>query len=112
MSVTQRSKRLTDAYAEAEPMCKWPAVNAVVIRAIKTEKWSDDEILDALLRMAKENRSVTIDALRTELNGLPPGGRRPSTTDQRVAAIQALKRGPQGRAEELPPNTIPGSVIK
>ena len=72
LTVTQRSKRITDAYAEAEPMCKWPAVNGVVIKAIQTEKWTDAEIRDALLRMAKENRSVTIDALRIELAGLSP----------------------------------------
>src|SRR5580704_16122965 len=31
LTETQRSKRLTDAYAEAVPMCKWPAVNGVVL---------------------------------------------------------------------------------
>lgn len=36
-----------------------------------------------------------------------------STTDDRVAAIQALKTGPPGEAAEpLPPNTITGSVIR
>lgn len=72
LTVTQRSKRITDAYAQAEPMCKWPAVNGVVIKAIKSERFTDDEIRDALLRMAAENRSVTVDSLRTELGGLPP----------------------------------------
>lgn len=99
MSVTQRSKRLTDAYAESVPMCKWPAVNAVVIRAINAETWTDDAIGEALLRMAAENRSVTIDALRTELSGFPPpranrpavNAPRQSTTDLRVAQAQALK---------------------
>jgi hypothetical protein len=71
LSVTQRSKRLTDAYAEAEPMCKWPAVNGVVIKAIKSGKFADDEIRDALRRLAAEGRSVTVDTLRTELQGLP-----------------------------------------
>jgi hypothetical protein len=77
LTVTQRSKRLTDAYAEAEPLCKWPAVNAVVIRAIKSEKFTDDEIKAALLRLAAGNRSVTVDTLRTELQGFPlaPPGR-------------------------------------
>jgi hypothetical protein len=88
-TITQRSKRITDAYAEAEPMCKWPAVNAVVIRAIKAGKWADDEIQAALLRMAGENRSVTVDALRTELNGLPAWRHR-STTDDRVREGFAL----------------------
>ena len=72
LSVTQRSKRITDAYAEAEPMCKWPAVNGVVIKAIKSNRFSDDEIQAALLRMAAENRSVTVDSLRTELGGMTP----------------------------------------
>jgi hypothetical protein len=53
-------------------MCKWPAVNGVVIKAIQSGRYSDDEIRDALLRMAAENRSVTVDSLRTELGGLPP----------------------------------------
>jgi hypothetical protein len=72
LTVTQRSKRITDAYAEAEPMCKWPAVNGVVIKAINSKRFTDEEIRDALLRMAAENRSVTVDSLRTELGGLPP----------------------------------------
>ena len=75
LTTTQRSKRLTDAYAEAVPMCKWPAVNGVVISAIKSGKFSDDEIRAALLRLAAENRSVTIDSLRTELVGFTPQGR-------------------------------------
>jgi hypothetical protein len=92
LSITQRSKGLTDAYANAEPMCKWPAVNAIVIRAIKSEKFTDDEIRDALLRLAKEGRGVTVESLRVELAGLPPSnGHKPSTTDQRVNAAQALK---------------------
>jgi hypothetical protein len=71
LTETQRSKRLTDAYAEAVPMCKWPAVNGVVLSAVKSGKFSDDEIRAALLRLAAENRSVTIDSLRTELVGFP-----------------------------------------
>jgi hypothetical protein len=68
---TQRSKRLTDAYAKAEPMCKWVAVNGVVLKAIRSRQFSDEEIRDALLRLAGEGRSVTVDTLRTELRGLP-----------------------------------------
>jgi hypothetical protein len=97
LSETQRSKRLTDAYAEAEPLCKWPAVNGVVLKAIRSRRFTDDEIRAALLRLAAENRSVTVDSLRTELQGFSPnpqrpaGAPRPSTTDQRVADAQALK---------------------
>jgi hypothetical protein len=87
LTINQRSKRITDAYALAEPMCKWPAVNGVVMKAIKSERFTDDEIQAALLRMAAENRSVTVDSLRTELAGMPPrGGRAPKTTSPRDPA--------------------------
>jgi hypothetical protein len=75
LTITQRSKRITDAYAAAEPMCKWPAVNNVVIKAIKAERWTDDVILAAVLRLAETKRSVTVDALRFELD--PPDNVRP-----------------------------------
>lgn len=82
LGITQRSKRITDAYAAAEPMCKWPAINGIVIRAIKAERWTDDEIREALLRMAAEPRTVTVDSLRTELDGLPAGGNSRRSTHQ------------------------------
>lgn len=72
LTINQRSKRITDAYAEIEPMCKWPAVNGIVGKAIKIGKWSDAEIYDALLRLAKEGRGVTVESLRVELDGLTP----------------------------------------
>jgi hypothetical protein len=73
-TITQRSKRITDAYAEIEKMCNWPAINGMVIKAIKAEKWTDDEIRDALLRLAKEHRTVTVNSIRVELDGFPPFG--------------------------------------
>lgn len=72
LTPTQRSKVITDAYYAIEPMCKWPAVNGVVIKAIRVGKYSDAEIQDALLRMAKEGRGVTVESLRVELDGLTP----------------------------------------
>ena len=100
LSLTQRSKRITDAYAEAEPLCRWPAINGVVLKALKTERYRDDEIKAALLRLAGDNRPVTADTLRIELNGMPvsnlparingTNGRKPSTTDQRVGAALEL----------------------
>jgi hypothetical protein len=100
LSVTQRSKRITDAYAEAEPMCKWPAVNGVVIRAIKAERYSDDEIQAALLRMAAENRSVTVDSLRTELAGMPPPNR-PGSQPESTGAQRAQQAMNAGRAAQM-----------
>jgi hypothetical protein len=94
LTETQRSKRLTDAYAEAVPMCKWPAVNGVVLSAVKSGKFSDDEIRSSLLRLAAENRSVTIDSLRTELVGFPPNGRPVSRSQQETDAMfeRAMER--------------------
>lgn len=99
-SITQRSKRITDAYAAAEPMCRWPAINGVVIKAIKSGRFTDGEIHAALQRLAVEGRSVTVETLRVELSGIPPGTvalrpnghapPRPSTTDRAVAAGLAL----------------------
>lgn len=71
-SVTQRAKAITDAYTKAEPMSRWPAINAIVIKAIKTERWTDEEIQAAMLRLADDHRSVTVDTLRVELSGQPP----------------------------------------
>jgi hypothetical protein len=71
-TVTQRSKPITDAYAEAQPMCRWPAVNGVVVHAIKAGKYTDDEILAALLRMAKGGQTVSVESLRIELEGFTP----------------------------------------
>jgi hypothetical protein len=71
----QRSKAITDAYHRAEPMSKWPAVNAIVLKAIKVGRWPDDEIRDALLRLAEDHRSVTVDTLRVELTGPPASSR-------------------------------------
>lgn len=88
-TITQRSKAITDAYAEAEPMCKWPAVNAVVIRALKAEKWADDEVRDAVLRLAKEGRGVTVETLRVELNGLPPPRQRPAAGNPYLDDLRA-----------------------
>lgn len=70
-TVTQRSKAITDAYTAVEPMSRWPAVNAIVIKAIEAGRWLDAEIHAAVLRLADDKRSVTIDSLRTELDGPP-----------------------------------------
>lgn len=100
LTETQRSKRLTDAYAEAEPMCKWPAVNGVVLSAIRSGHFSDDEIRDGLLRLAAEGRSVTIDALRTELRGFAPSPQRASPAGRRQQETDASFDRAMQRARE------------
>jgi hypothetical protein len=68
----QRINEITKTYAEAEPMCNFTAVRGIVAKAHKTREFTDDEIREALLRLAKDSRSVTIDSLRTELRGFTP----------------------------------------
>jgi hypothetical protein len=64
-------------------MCKWAAINGVVILAIKSGKYADDEIAAALLRLAASGHSVTVDSLRIEIEGLPASrpGRQQQTDD-------------------------------
>ena len=118
LSVTQRAKRITDAYDVAVPMCKWPAVNAVVIRAINAEAWTDEAVRDALMRHAADNRPVTIDSLRTELDGIAPRIQASrsspsapgSAADQRRADVARLREIDRQQREGNPPGTIQGSV--
>lgn len=91
LTETQRSKRITDAYAEVEPMCKWPAVNGVVLKAIKSGRFADVEIHQALLRMAKDGRSVTVDALRTELQGFAVTNNQPRSGSRNQPQYQNPK---------------------
>lgn len=74
LTPTQRSKAITDAYHEAQPMCKWPAINGVVMHAIKSKKYADAEILAALLRMAGDGQTVSVESLRVEIEGFAPRG--------------------------------------
>lgn len=97
LSLTQRSKLITDAYAAVEPMCKWPAVNAIVIRAIKAERWSDDEIRAGVLRLAGEGRPVTVETLRIELMGLPPRAVNGTPNTNQAILARAMERA---RAKE------------
>ncbi len=73
-SVNQRANRLTKAYTDRVPLSRFPAVAGIVKRAIAADK-TDDEITSALLRLAAEGRSVTVETLRVEIEGLPPPAR-------------------------------------
>jgi len=74
----QRAKRITDAYAAKVAMCNWPAVNGVVRKAIRSGKFTDEEIEAAMMRLADDGRSATVDTLRIELAGFTPRKRAPT----------------------------------
>lgn len=76
--ITKRAQKLTADYVQLVPMSRFPAVMAIVKRAItagvvdpktgdKVADWEDEEIAGALARIARERRPVTIDTLRYQL---------------------------------------------
>jgi hypothetical protein len=97
--ITQRSKRITDAYTAEVPLSNWPAVNGVVLKALKTERYADNEIHAAMLRLAGDGRSVTTETLRTELEGLASRAspnRATQRTQQGLSVIRNLQAESRG----------------
>lgn len=66
----QRGNRLAKAYTDLVPLSNFPAVAGVVRKAMGAG-YDDEAIVGGLRRLANENRSVTTDTLRVELEGLP-----------------------------------------
>lgn len=89
----QRSNRLADAYYEAvSGMCNHQAVALIARKAIQAGH-GDDATRAALLRLAADDRPVTADTLRIELNG---HSRRPRESGVTMAMRLLAQR--QGRA--------------
>jgi hypothetical protein len=89
----QRANRLAKIYTDLVPLSRFPAIAGIVRKAIQADK-TDAEIGDALTRLAKEGRSLTVDVLRVEIEGLPvPSprlyGSRPATNDVKAAQADA-----------------------
>lgn len=102
--VNDLTKRYTD-HPNIAGMARFPAIAAIVRRAVRSGRYDDPAIADALERLAAEGRPVTVETLRVELDGLPPprtAASRAPTPDERVAAIQALKHPAGGTVLELP----------
>jgi len=100
------AQNITCAYVERVPLSKFPAVLGIVRRALRADH-QPDAVRDALLRLADEGRPVTVDALRVELEGLPPPHRlaRPSrpNTDDKIRYLQSLKTGTGPTVPAHPP---------
>lgn len=88
-SVNQRANRLTKTYTDLQPMSRFPAIAGIVKRAIAAGH-PDDAITDALVRLAAEGRSVTVETLRIELEGMPAERQRASGTRMYVQAARDL----------------------
>lgn len=84
LTVNQRAQRLATSYTDQVPMSKFPAVMGIAKRAIEANH-PDDLIEAALLRLAAEGRSLTVETLRIEIEGRPPPQRQPKRNgDDRV----------------------------
>jgi hypothetical protein len=91
----QRVNLLAKVFTDREPMSNFPAVAGVVRKAVRSGRYSDEQIVEALGRLAADGRSVTVETLRVELDGLPAsrqgqGAKKASTTDQRFADALAI----------------------
>jgi hypothetical protein len=79
MSMNQRANAITARYTELVPLSNFPAIAGIVRKALNAKapdglspRYFDDEIGDALVRLANEGRPVTVDTLRIELDGITP----------------------------------------
>lgn len=88
---SQRVQKITEDYVERRPMSNFPAARGCVLKAVKSGH-ADDDVRRALARIIAENRTLTVESLRIELEGHGRSSR-PSTSDQSVVDTQALKRG-------------------
>lgn len=88
----QRANRLTRTYTDQVPLSNFPAVAGVIRKAIRTGRYDDQQITDALERMAEDNRSVTTDSLRIELEGVTYRNHKKSGTQMYVEIVQDLER--------------------
>jgi predicted nucleic acid-binding protein len=86
----QRVNALTRTYTDQVPLSNFPAIAGIVRKAVRTGRYSDEQIIDALTRMAEDNRPVTTDALRIELEGVNYRTRRKSGTQMYLEASQRL----------------------
>ena len=64
----QTAQKITQAYYERVPLCKFVAIKAIVKRALAAG-YEPAPVQAALLRLADAKRAVTVNSLRIELDG-------------------------------------------
>ena len=88
-SENQRGNRLAKIYTDRVRLSNFPAVAGVVRKAVRAG-YDDETIRDALTRLADDGRSVTTDALRYEIEGMPDARRKKSGSQQYLEAAGRL----------------------
>jgi hypothetical protein len=101
-TIQQRADPIVRAYHQRlDGMCNWPAVLGIVKKAIKADRWSDQAIEDALLRIADDSRPLTTDSLRIELDGMaarasPRANKATERLAERLAVVAHLEAEERG----------------
>lgn len=65
--LTRRAQAIASRVYDADNLIKFPAVQALAKTAISKDRWSDEEITDAMLAIVTENRPLTQETLRVQL---------------------------------------------
>lgn len=91
LSVQRRAQLLAKDFYELRPMVNFPAVMEIVKKAIYA-KHGDDAIRDALVTIARDGRTLTVEVLRIALEGAPSATRQGATT---ATARERLERDRQ-----------------
>jgi GntR family transcriptional regulator len=94
---------ITRTYTDRVPLSNFPAVAGVVRKAVRAQRYSAQQIVDALGRMVDDGRPVTTDALRIELEGLPTQRAKRSGTSIYLQVAQELRDERQADVMELLP---------
>lgn len=66
------AQAITNSYTKAEPFSNRPAALGVIRKAVDSQRYSGEEINAAVLRIAADKRSLTVETLRVELDGFTP----------------------------------------
>jgi hypothetical protein len=90
----QRVNRLTKIYVDHPniSMANFPAVAGVVRKAVRSGRYHDRRIAEALTRLGADGRSVTVETLRLELDGQPTGRAAPRANGQQIDWDAAMDR--------------------
>lgn len=101
LAINRQAQAIAKEYTSRVPLSRFPAVFSIVKRAVKSGRYSTADLSAALVRMAEDNRSVTIDALRIELEGFPMTRAQPRTPTSNERAQDALSLAARYQQQEL-----------
>lgn len=90
----QRINRLAKTYTDQVPLSNFSAVAGVVRKAVRANRYTDQQITEALGRLADDGRPVTADTLRIELEGMVRHDTRKSATRMYLESSQRLEAHP------------------